>query len=183
LVEFTSVLAVLDRIPLIRAFWRWLWERRLEVSWGPPVWNAGPDPEMKITLGIEDTPGISVNFAPFLLTMFTLRLVNHRTDRMERVIGGCLAIKKRRLFLWRETLATAPIYQRGRSPVQPLLSDVPLPPISPPTEIQCMVQETFDRSLRQTLPRKSEIWLELELVGPVRRFRRKVSDLWRVAQA
>src|SRR5438876_173868 len=89
LTEFTSLLAVLDRIPLLRDGWRWIWERRLEVSWGPPVWRDDRrDPDMKITLGIEDTPGLTANFAPFLLSHFTLRLVNHRTDRMERIIGG-----------------------------------------------------------------------------------------------
>ena len=156
----------LDTVPFARGLWRWLWERQMEISVKGPTWRDGTEEEFKITVAVEETPGIGDDFDPSIFTHFTLRLLNHRTDRRERITAIRLEVKKPRLFFWRETLARAPVHQRGTSRlVGPVITDIPLEPMSAPVQIQCVVQETFDRSFREKLPVKSEVWLVLDMVG------------------
>jgi hypothetical protein len=167
---------LLEGIPLIRSVWRRMRERQMEISVVGPIRSAGVPEELEFTLAIEETPEFA-DFKPSLFTVFTLRLINHRTDRMERISGAYVSIKKRRLLLWRKTLARAPVHLRGSTDLLgPLVTDIPLEPLSAPKQVQCVVQEKFQESLRQQLPQRFELWLELDMVGPVRRVKRKIDD-------
>ena len=113
---------------------------------------------------------------------FALRLINHRTDRKERIIGVWLAIKKRHWLLWHKTIARVPVCQRLRSPGEPPpIRNVVLEPLSAPTEIQCRTYDILSDDVPERVPPKSELWLILDMVGPVRRVERKVEDLIRRA--
>ena len=95
--------AFLNGLPLVRCLWRWLWERQMEIGFHSPISHLpsfGPDE--------DDTPILTVHVHaanPHIHTWMNLTVVNHRTDRPERIQSIELHLKKRRLWLWRETIA------------------------------------------------------------------------------
>ncbi len=95
--------AFLNGLPLVRCLWRWLWERRLEIEFHSPISHLpsfGPNE--------DDTPILTVHIRPanpHIHAWLNLTVVNHRTDRPERIQSVELHLKKRRLWFWRETIA------------------------------------------------------------------------------
>jgi hypothetical protein len=101
--------------------------------------------------------------------MFGLRLLNHRTDRAERILGCYLEVKRSFLFFWRRTLLRVPvrgILSEGSQPVS-----LRLEPLSEPTIRHVMVAETV---FGPPLPKRRETYLVLEMVGPIRRLELKM---------
>ncbi|MEX0800725.1 MAG: hypothetical protein WD379_05875 [Dehalococcoidia bacterium] len=164
-----------DGVPLLRRAWRWLLERQMEVALLAPMWRSGRDPDMTLQVAIEAPADDQIEMRASIFAHFAMRLVNHRPDRKERIVGAKLALKKHWIILWRRTLVEIPVHQRGQGQLLgPIISDIELEPISSPVEIQCVAQETLDQSLRERLPKRFEMWLVLDMVGPIRKLQRKI---------
>lgn len=179
----TLILALgvaLEVIPAVRDAWRWLLERELEVGLREFEWQDGEKDELKFRVNIEEPEPGGPPWRPHFYVLFTLRIVNHRTDRLERVIGARLVIKKRRLFFWRKDIAEVQVLHVGDGQLHgPPIADLPIEALSAPVEVRCIVDETLDEDIRQRLPTLSEIWLVFDLVGPLRRWERNVQMLFR----
>ena len=113
---------------------------------------------------------------PQILCAFDLLLVNNRTDRPERVLGGVLALKKRHWRLWKKTLAFADLQERTWEDMKPhmwssflveAISDRKVVSLWGQIEIQVPVA---------SLPSYMELVLELRMVGPMRQIRRVVDN-------
>jgi hypothetical protein len=106
---------------------------------------------------------------------FALRLVNNSTRRKERIIGASLVIKARRRWLWHNDIITCPVYHMdewGRKGDE--IKDVQIEAMGPVCLLPCIVNKVPD-DLK--LPIKSEIWLRLDMVGPIRRLERRLDTL------
>ena len=161
-------------VPPLRAIWRRVMEGHLEVD----VLPTPPDTEPSFTVsgGGRDVPPTWGLVPAGLYATFRLRLLSHRTDRPERVIGCSLAVKRRRLRFWRQTLLEVPMVRRSDYGAV----NVRLDPLSGPTEIDLVVQdESPDSSL--IIPAEqlngTEIVLVLAMVGPIRKLERKLRDV------
>ena len=100
-------------------------------------------------------------------TFFGLRLVNHRTDRIERVIGCSLELRYRRWLVRKRTLRTIPV-RVGHDDRD--WQEVELPKQSSPTTIPLKSIEWFEDA--PPPPRRYKLVLVLDMVGPVRRVER-----------
>ena len=99
----------LKSIPLLRRGWRWLWERRIEIEIDSPG-SANPASPARGLRRDDDGPILIVAVAPenpHIFAWFDLVLVNHRTNRKERILGIELHLKKRHRLFWKKTLAVA----------------------------------------------------------------------------
>jgi len=171
--------AFFNATPVVRRIWRWLLERQMEVSVIGPMF-LGQRENITLSVAIEEPPEGEIKMPPSIVARFALRLVNHRAERKERIIGASLALKKRRLFFWRDSLITIPVHQQGqRTLIGPPISNIELAPLCAPVEVQCVAFHTMDESIRQQAPRRFEMCLVLEMVGPIRRLERKVMDFVR----
>jgi len=173
-VEWIGV--ALRALPLIGKAGSWLLERGMEVTIHPHTHPASGVP-MKdaptFILAIEPpTDPATVRLNPYSYSVFRLRLVNHRTDRQERVIAARIALKCRRWMFWRRTLFTLPVNDAGRSgskPVTALLSAM-----SAPVEIECKAFADITNLPEWGDVRRVEEWLVLDMVGPIRRIERRI---------
>lgn len=180
--DFAAFIGIFfDSVPFVRNAWRWLWERRMDVEVREFVWRDGGREELEYRVDIEESEPGDIPWKPHFFALFTLYLLNNRTDWKERVIGAWIEIKKRRLYFWRKTLARLPILEVGQGQLHgPPIKDIELEPLSAPIETRCVAEQSLDESLRTALPRLSELWLVLDMVGPVRKLERKLQDTHRV---
>ena len=163
----------LDMVPFVRRFWRWLWERQMEVTIEPRYPDLGGPIHTVVTV-----PDGSTDFdGGWYEGLISLTLINNRTDRQERIIGIWPELRTRRLLFWKRTIAIGeahvpdPIagWPHGR-PVTDLL----LQPMSAPAMIVLNVGGSF-KGIK--LPKKSEIVLVFKMVGPMRRMTRKLTEV------
>ena len=166
---------LLDATPIARTGWRWLLERQMEIGILPAKWMAGRDEKISLAIGIEpDATGRPAPH-PYIHALFGLQLINHRTDRKERVLAVDLAFKRHRAWLWRKTFLAIPVcYRESGGDLRPI-ENVELEPQSAPVELQCRVEHAVsDGSVRVDMfPNRFEIWLVLRMVGPLRRTERR----------
>ena len=181
LVTFLMALGVgLDGIPFVHTVWRWLLERQLEVDLREFEWRGGDKEKLNFTVTIEPNEPGAVPWRPHFYIRFALRMVNHRTDRLERVIGARFVIKKRRLYFWRKDVAEIAVLQVGAGQLHgPPITDLMIEAMSAPVEIRCVADEALDEDISDRIPTLSEIWLVLDMVGPIRRWERNVQMLHR----
>ena len=107
---------------------------------------------------------------PAFVASFRLRLVNHRTDRKERIVGGAIVIKKTRLRFWKRDLLSIPAHL---STYGISLDNLELDPQSRPLELDVytIVQQIeYSQAMLQ-----GRLFLVLNLVGPIRRIVRPLS--------
>ncbi len=136
---------------------------------GSGQYDAAPMLQLAIEPPLPDEgPGMR----PWVYMRFTLRLVNHRTDRKERVIGGSVALKRRRLLLWRKTLQEVPLLID-----EVAITDIELPPMSSAIEVDCHASGNVNDS--EAWPSRIEAWIVLDMVGPIRRFERRIETFTR----
>jgi len=105
-------------------------------------------------------------------------LTNHRTDRMERIIGCLLVLKKKHRVLWSKTVSQVEVKQedrRGREPRLTALLDIELEPMSAPKVITVRADGSITEPI-ESLPDKMTLVLEFKMVGPMRKFSRKICD-------
>ena len=146
--------AVFDAVPLLRWAWRSLLERQMEVQ---------------IQLTSEEYD-VQYGENAIIFATIRLRLVNHRTDRKERITGACAALKTRFLWFWRRTIVTVPVTAR----VGPSLEDLLLEPQCSPVQLEAWIDgPTGNAKLERTM----ELWLVLDMVGPIRKLERKLTTV------
>ena len=125
------------------------------------------------TVGAPDT----VTGTPGLVSaILNLRLINHRSDRPERIIGCQAELKKRHLFFWRRTLAVIQV----DTPSSTLLGvSVPINNIflEPMGEPQTLVIHIHGPLENIKMPRRSELVLVFQMVGPMRKYTYKLTDV------
>ena len=92
--------------------------------------------------------------------VFNLKLINHRTDRSERIVGCSLDLKKRYWLLWNKTIISIPV---------PGFSNLELSPLSAPVYIEVKVYRTFHV---QQIPHRAKLVLKFKMVGPMRKYER-----------
>jgi len=89
---------------------------------------------------------------------FSLQLVNHRTDRKERIRSGSLHVKKGRFLFWKKTILEVPV--KGG------IENLELPPQSP-TILQPIDAQGSTRLAN--VPKRVLLVLSLKMVGPMRK--------------
>lgn len=151
----------IEAVPIIRKGWRWLVERNMEVIITPhyedlPAYSISPPlPSKHIVGGVH--------------ALLNLQLINHRTDRPERIIGCWAELRKKRAKLWKQTLSVIPVEVIGSAilgnevPIRDLL----LPAMSSP---QNYVIRILGNLKGFEMPRESELVLVFRMVGPMRRY-------------
>ena len=161
-------------IPLIGKAGRWLLERGLEVTIHPPAYpimGQSLHTEPKFILAVEpSTDPAATQVKPYVYSLFRLRLINHRTDRPERVIAAQVVLKQRRWWCWHETLFELPLLDDSGETGKPV--EVQLQPMSAPLEIDCKALGDIPNLAEWSRARRIEEWLVLDMVGPIRRVER-----------
>ncbi len=160
--------AFFDAIPLIRRGWRWLLERHMEVT---------------VKAHFEDMKPYNIS-APDLVTggrggvyaLLDLCLINHSPDRPQRIIGCWAELRKRHLLLWRRTLAKIPVLTRSPNSwqLESPIKDIYLELMGEP---QTHVINIIGDLEGFKMPRWWELVLVLKMVGPIREYKRKLTDV------
>lgn len=130
-------------------------------------------PDFTVTYKNPDPQGFS--WRPMIWGIVQVRLINHRTDRKERIIGAQVALKRRHWWLWRKTIAVAPGRYRGGAKHRQPVSDIELEPQSAPVEFELEFEQSFEDDPPYT--KKMDLVLELDTVGPLRIVRRKIGQI------
>lgn len=166
-----------DSVPILRSVWRAVLERQLSVEVLPQHFSSGRDDKIIYLVAIErdDERGPERSF---IAIRFALRFINNRTDRKERIIGAYVVMKKRRLWLWKKEILRFPVCERPAPPGDMLpISNIELEPMSAPLEIRCEAESgSLDPSVRDDFPARFSAFLELDMVGPMRRLTRFMQD-------
>ena len=163
-----SIFAFLEVIPIIRKGLRWLLERNMEVT---------------VKAHFEDMKPYNIS-APDLATgksggvyaLLDLCLINHRADRPERIIECWAELRKRRLLFWRRTLAKIPIKTQSSTDykLEYPVKDIYLEPMGKP---QTHVINIIGDLEGFKMPRRSELVIVFKMVGPMREYKYKVTDV------
>ena len=172
--------AFLDGFPLIRGIWRRLRERQMEVEFHSPN-SELPSFNPRVE---NDDPIVSVGVHPanpHIYAWLNLAIVNHRTDRPERVQSIELHLKKRRLWFWRSTIATADVlehsYSAGARDFQTVpLRDWLIDPLSA-RQTKGIMAEGKIPIHPKSLPRRMWLVLHFRMVGPMRHMTRELKDI------
>lgn len=162
---------VLELLPYVRDVWRRFVERGLEITIEPR------SPYHLMSLATAGDLG-----APWWLrgTML-MSAVNHRSDRLERVIGAHVDWRARRLKLWRRTIARVRVYI-DQAPGREEVADIELPPMSKRHEVKLIFDDNVNLA-EHGLPAWSELVLALDLVGPIRKVERSLTGVSHDARA
>lgn len=157
--------SIFDSTPVVRTIWRAILERPMEIT---ITRDSG------FVLTYSNTDQFGYQWRAMMHGLCTLRFVNHRTDRKERIIGASLALKRRRLLLWRETILVLPVRYCGLGSGkddQPI-TDIELEPQSAPVVVRVRLGTQIPDD--SVYAKKMEMVLELETVGPMRVVRRSL---------
>ncbi len=160
---------LLNGLPILGRVWRWIWERKLEIELREPHSQITrradgmvryPDSRPLMSVNVGNNPQASI--------WLDLVLTNHRVDRREVLRSCTLQLKRRNLYLWRQTLGSAPVLVESLSDTSHAKSwgTVILEPLSAAT-IVCVRASAPISYPVQKLPRHLELWLEFGTVGSV----------------
>jgi len=131
--------------------------------------------DMQPTYSVS-APAPSIGKSGGVFALLDLQLINHSTDRPERIIGCWAELRKRHLLLWRRTLAKIPI--KTQSPTDYKLEypvkDIYLEPMGKP---QIHVINIIGSFQDFEMPRRAELVMVLKMVGPMRRYVHKLTDI------
>ena len=178
--SFSAITGFLALVPIIRDVVRWLFGPKVQVQVGPYYPDLG-NPYSVVLPGTPMAEGSSVLVEYGSIYAFlSLRLINHRTDRAERIIGCWVELRRRKLHFWWTRLVTAEAYvqQPGgqRNPLHQLLE-----PLGAPVTIPLEVRGTFDKTIN--VPKMSYLVLVLETVGPVRKLEHVLTTVTKAMHA
>ena len=174
-----AIAAFLDGLPFVRGLWRRLRERRMEVEFHSPNSNL---PSFNPRVEADDPiTTVGVHPAnPHIYAWLNLTIVNHRTDRPERIQNIELHLKKRRLLFWRSTIATADVvehfYSAGSRDFQSVpLHDWLVDPLSA-RQTKSVMAEAKIPIHPKSLPRKMWLVLHFKMVGSMRHMDRTLRE-------
>ena len=105
----------------------------------------------------------------------TLKLINHRTDRLERIIGSWIELRQRHMILWNRTLAKVPFAVESQSDSTPKpITDINLPQMGAPQTYLVEAAEGFGDF---KMPKKSELVIVFKMVGPMRKYIKRIAKV------
>jgi hypothetical protein len=150
---------IFGTLPLIRRIWRWLLERNMEIIAKPRYDDIGYS---------IYAPDLTKGLSGHVSAIIDLTLINHRTDRQERIIGCWGELRKRRWLFWRTTLAKISVDTNSADDwhLKYPITNLVLDPMGQP--YQCSAQLSGELSGFK-MPRWSELVLVFKMVGPMRR--------------
>ena len=178
MVLLTTVGVILDSTPVARRLWRWILERNMEVE----LHSANHRLTRTGLHFPDDGPHFVIHDdqkEPDMYAWFDVVLINHRTDRHERIRDGAILLQRRWLGFWRRTIAIAPLVVGigGDSPpgVGERIQDIELRPISSPITLTCQAF-THIALPKVFWPNRLEVVLEFRMIGPMRRYRHVIQQ-------
>ena len=102
-----------------------------------------------------------------------LRMVNHRTDRPEHIVGCSVELKRRYLLLWHKTIVNIPVrVNHDKTPWK----EVFLEPMSRSHTVALNALSAFTNI---ELPKRSDLFIVLDLVGPIKKMERLLQHIER----
>lgn len=152
-----------DATPIIRRLWRWLIERNMEVEIKPHFKDTK-------TYSIA-APYPAKNLAGGVHSYLDLTIINHNTQRPERIIECWGEIRKNRWLFWKRTLARVDVES---VPDNKKISNVLLESLGEPKHLTICLSATLSGF---KLPRKSELVLIFRMVGPIRKYIIKLTGI------
>jgi hypothetical protein len=176
----TAIGLFFDSMPLVRRFWRWILERNMEIEIKRPH-SEVPEDTLLAQVSTQPFKRVIVDpDNPHIWMWADLILTNHRSDRREVITQATLHLKKRRFFFWHRTIAQAPV-RIHEQPILlaskgPLLKNIVLEPMSLPRVITVNAQGPIQVPI-EDLPKTMWLYLELKLVGPIRRMNRLIDTV------
>jgi len=153
------VLDLLELIPPIRYFIRRFLERNMKATVEPmhvEHMHTTLDPAIQVEPLVRDGKQFIT-----IGTVFDLRLINHRTDRMERIVGYSIELKRRYWLFWSKTIIS--IKRDADSP----LENLELSPQSAPVVVPI---KYYQSHLVAQKPSRVKLLLKLNMVGPMRKY-------------
>ncbi len=166
--------AFCDGVPFLRGVWRYLLERKMQVEIAG--WFPDMEPIYSVWVFYDNGQGkVWLVEHPSISAMFKLTLINHRTDRKERLIGARVILEKRVLFR-RLIMATAPLELRLGGDSSPFPKDILFEPQSAPHVYTVQADGSIIHPVA-TFPRRSKLVLEMDFVGPMRKVRRTLTTI------
>ena len=139
--------------------------------------------EVTVKAHFEDMAPYNIS-APDLVTgksggvyaLLDLCLINHRTDRPERIIECWAELRKRHLLFWRRTLAKIPIKTQSSTDyeLEYPVKDIYLKPMGKP---QTHVINIIGDLEAFKMPRRAELVMVFKMVGPMRKYIYKLTDV------
>ena len=114
---------------------------------------------------------------PLFYMWAKLTLTNHRTDRKETLRDASLHLKKKHWVFWQKTIFKATVYRdiEGRGVKNEPLRNITIEPLAPPVEV-IVIAEDFISIPIHRLPKRLGIFLEFNMVGPRRYFKKYIDD-------
>lgn len=108
--------------------------------------------------------------------LLDLRLINHRTDRPERIIGCWVELRRHHLLLWHRTLAKIPVLTNSPTDweLKYPIKDIHLEPMGKPQDYVINILGDLQGF---AMPKRSELVLVFKMVGPVRKYICEVTDV------
>ncbi len=128
------------------------------------------DPNIKDKKPVIDVRNIRTQ-KPSILLLGTIILINHRTDRKERILGCNLVLKVCCWRFWNKTVLETPIYiyHGSVSRRDKLLENVELEPMSSPVKLDITAIGSSDKPIKNLGKKKMKLFLKFRMVGPMRR--------------
>lgn len=155
---FSAISFSLEGLPLLRTLWRWMMERGFEIQINPQGQYELRDPN-------EEVPS-------WMYGRMNLVLINHRTDRLERVIGAQVLLKRRAFWLWHRTIISTPLrLVVGTS--RRAITNIEMKAVSEPYAAEVSFEDSPDA---EQFGRRMDVILELQMVGPIRRIERRLAS-------
>ncbi len=153
----------LELLPYVRDLWRRFMERAMEIE----IYPVGSYHVQSLaTTGDSGSPW-------WLYGRISISFVNHRTDRLERVIGAHVEWRRRRFHFWRKTMAQAPVFLKRDISRDEI--NIELPAMSKRYEARLIFDDTVNTP--HEIPEWSELILVLDLVGPIRHIKRSLTGV------
>jgi len=116
------------------------------------------------------------NSTDYVQAYLDLQLINHRTDRPERIIECWAELRKNYFLFWNKTLAQIPVtIPSGHSYKDEPITDILLEPLGKPKELVIRIGGTC----KAILPKKSQLVSVFKMLGPIRRYVKKLDDVIR----
>ena len=159
-------------IPIINKLGERLLERNMEIT--ILALKAASQGQMHREPAIEVKSSIKSG-QPYITigAVCKLVLINHRTDRSERIVGCTLDLKKGYWLLWNKIILSVPVYGNGN--IDKPLNNLELKPLSAPIDIEVKVYQTLPI---QKIPHRVKLVLKFRMVGPMRRKEKLLGIFW-----
>ena len=169
---WSFILTCIETIPYVGKAFRRCLERDMQVEIAG--WFPDMEPILTASILYKDSEGrLWIIDNPNIYGQFKLVVVNHRTDRPERILDAWLLLEKKRFLFWRRVMARAVVKVHGVHGEDQPFENILLEPQSGRQEYVLVADGPITHPI-DAFPRRSQLVLQLNLSGPLRRIRRTV---------